>query len=1215
MRRITSFFALLAMLLVSTSAFAQDEPQVLEELDMKTFSISEQVTEIVPNTWYLLYQQRDNGGYLFDPGVGARLLKSKTEAVADEGNPTRTMAKYLVRFIEAESTEENPEYPAYYLQFGTGNWVSYQNDSNEQPGSTDDEDNRQAWNVGQVSEDEPGHFWFNVDYLGRRIDNDSHSGATATIAYWESGPGTATGSNYDWAIYSIEFTETSELEMKYTETLSRYEELLEQYDAFEIGTGHGQYPEEKVLAFQAALDLVGATLDDASYEPTVESLQGMLDLMNTTYQDLVDSQIILTFDPANGYYFVKSGAGDKFWYETTTTEDTEDPETGEIIPGETITTYHQKAMFSDATGAGWKEFVEDEADATFLFRIDKDETTGNYKFESVATGGRIPKIAQSSGFSALDPTLDPVESEIKFYYNSKDSLGNVIFAIRRADQTGDYQFLHQNNHGGGSGKSGNFCGWAQTPGASSWMLISVTDAKAQELLEAYGPIKEHAILVQKYDSIKAVAKAELPIAEDFAVDMNTPLVSDASQFSSEFTEPNEGSIEALLDGDYSSFWHSNWSDGTAPQGTHYLQVTLPDAQSFGIAMAYGRRTGAADDHTTKFSVYGSETGEGSKEEWTYLGELLYPDLVLNQMLVASCQFEGAWQNIRVYSEETKNINTGALKNRGYWHASEIQFYPVSNNPNSQAAKLGKLYTDLKSVLAEQEGLESEDITPEIYNELKTALDAFNAKFVNPADLRAAIAEASSKATYVVEGTDPGYWSDLSGKTALEGMIDTASAYDKSGDYTKEQSDAYTNQLLDATAYLMLSANSVREDKWYFIQFPSEEMYDTYEWDKAGAEEKYNDDEQKTMDALYETVVVLAKHRAGNGSDESASASFVDIIGADEAYQGQLIACDLLEDLADEDLAKFRFVNVGDTAYALQNKATGLYISMVNTVSANTVADLQPTLFKPEAIGAGVNLLKNEDISGAQYSYMHFQHSGSKVVSWNASTLGCNSALLIKEAEDITDLPGNSFMKQTEAGKVYPMCYATSFKVTDGDASLYTVRGINEDLGTYSVVLTPATEAKAGQPVVLVADGEYMDPGKEEPMYDEITMEHGTSFVHDPIATPVIKGSFEPQTAPKGSIVAKGGTFECPNGTTSIAARSAYFVFEGGSVDAEEGDLVVEVGGKGKIVDSIDEVMNKVAANGAIYGVDGRLVGNGNINNVRALGKGTYIVNGVKVLVK
>lgn len=1216
MRRFTSFFALLAMLMVSSSAYAQDEQTLLEELEMKTFSIVEQATEIVPNTWYLLYQSRDNGGYLFDPGVGNRLLKGQMADIADYDNPTSTKGKFLVRFVEAESVEgDAAEYPAYYLQFGTGNWVSLNNSSNNQPGSTDSEDERQAWNVGQISEDEPGHFWFTVDYLGSRIDNDSHSSnGTATVAYWESGPGTATGSNYDWAIYSIEFTETSELEMKYKEVLSRYETLLEQYDAFEIGTDNGQYPEEKVVAFQKVMDEVGATLDDPNYKPTVESLQAMLDKMNTAYQEVVDSQIILSYEPANGYYFVKSGAGDTFWYETVTTEDVEDPETGEMIPGETITTYHQKAMYSNTTKSGWKEFVEDEADATFLFRIDKDEATGFYQFFNAATGGRLPKLAQSTAITKFDPTLDPVESEVKFYYNAKDSADNVIFAIRRADQTGDYEFLHQNGHASGAGKEGNFVGWAQTPGASSWILLPVADAKAAELLAAYAPVKEHEILVQKYDSIKAVALAELPIAEDFDVDMNSPLITDPSQYSSEFTEVSEGSIEALLDGDYSTFWHSNWNDGQVDMGTHYLQAYLLEPQAFGLAMTLGRRD-VANDNPTKFSVFGSETGEGAKEEWTQLGEFQFPDMTMQTMHKASIQYEGSYQYIRIYAEETK-AKSGSLSNRGYWHASEIQFYPINNNPNSQAAKLGELYTNLKSVLAAQDGVAPEDVTPELYNELQSALDAFNAKFVDPSALRSAIASATNKAAYVVEGTDPGCWSDLSGKTALETLIAQADAYDKAGDYTKAQSDTYVEQINAGAESLMASANKVRTDKWYFIQLPSEEMYDEYGWDKSGFEEKYNDNEQKTMDALFERVVTLAKHRPGNGDDEDANHQFIDFIGADEAYQGTLIGCDLLDNLADEDLAKFRFVSVGDSAYALQNKATGLYVSMVGNAGVSTLADLHPTLFCPEPLGLGANLIKNKDISGAEFSSLHFQHDGTKVVSWNSTTLGSNSALLIKEAEDITDLPGNTFVKQTEAGKIYPMCYATSYKITDGDASLYTVRGINDDLGTYSVVLTPTQEAAAGQPVVLVADGEYIAPADgEEPFYDEITMEHGTEFAHDPIATKVIKGGFLIQSAPKGSIIANGGTFEATTGAVNVNARSAYFVYEGGSVDPEDGDLVIEVGGKGKVVDSIDEVMNKIAANGEIYSIDGRLMGKGNINSVRALGKGGYIVNGVKVLVK
>lgn len=58
------------------------------------------------------------------------------------------------------------------------------------------------------------------------------------------------------------------------------------------------------------------------------------------------------------------------------------------------------------------------------------------------------------------------------------------------------------------------------------------------------------------------------------VDTDRPLISNASQITSPFTQSGEGSIEGMLDNDPSSYWHSTWSGGNVPAGTHYFQIQL-----------------------------------------------------------------------------------------------------------------------------------------------------------------------------------------------------------------------------------------------------------------------------------------------------------------------------------------------------------------------------------------------------------------------------------------------------------------------------------------------------------------------------------------------------------------------------------------------------------------------------------------------------------------
>jgi hypothetical protein len=51
-------------------------------------------------------------------------------------------------------------------------------------------------------------------------------------------------------------------------------------------------------------------------------------------------------------------------------------------------------------------------------------------------------------------------------------------------------------------------------------------------------------------------------------------------------------------------------------------------------------------------------------------------------------------------------------------------------------------------------------------------------------------------------------------------------------------------------------------------------------------------------------------------------------------------------------------------------------------------------------------------------------------------------------------------------------------------------------------------------------------------------------------------------------------------------------------------------------DGIAAALSNVSRKGDIYSIDGRLIRRGgNLNDLRSLGKGVYIINGTKVLVK
>ena len=84
--------------------------------------------------------------------------------------------------------------------------------------------------------------------------------------------------------------------------------------------------------------------------------------------------------------------------------------------------------------------------------------------------------------------------------------------------------------------------------------------------------------------------------------------------------------------------------------------------------------------------------------------------------------------------------------------------------------------------------------------------------------------------------------------------------------------------------------------------------------------------------------------------------------------------------------------------------------------------------------------------------------------------------------------------------------------------------------------------------------------------------------------------------------------------TTLGANSAYIVPDQAE-EVEARGFVITIGGTGEVV-SIQDVLGKVAKSGAIYSIDGKMIlEKGNINSINKLGKGTYILNGAKILVK
>ena len=305
------------------------------------------------------------------------------------------------------------------------------------------------------------------------------------------------------------------------------------------------------------------------------------------------------------------------------------------------------------------------------------------------------------------------------------------------------------------------------------------------------------------------------------------------------------------------------------------------------------------------------------------------------------------------------------------------------------------------------------------------------------------------------------------------------------------------------------------------------------------------------------------------------------------------------------MALFRFVAVGDSAYMIQNKATNLFIKAAGTSGATTLS-IHPSLFKVKAIGYGLNVMAAESLTGQAQSYLHAQVLGNTLVTWNVSEPGTRSGFFIEEVSDVdANYKGENFYTPIMWGSINMYCYPTNVKAPEGMYAISNAHGT-------SLTLTPITEAAAGRPFIYIS-GDLTQYDAEATEADAVLLSHGYDLVTSPDTTAIMKGVFANTAIGAGSIIAEGNQFVVSKrSNTSVAANHAY-IKEGTGYELEaEVTFTIDVNAE----DGINAAIANVSRRGELYTIDGRLVmRNANLNSLRNMPKGIYILNGTKVTVK
>ncbi|MBO4801840.1 MAG: discoidin domain-containing protein [Bacteroidaceae bacterium] len=172
----------------------------------------------------------------------------------------------------------------------------------------------------------------------------------------------------------------------------------------------------------------------------------------------------------------------------------------------------------------------------------------------------------------------------------------------------------------------------------------------------------------------------------------TGYIQDAAQFSCNAKEESEGSYEALIDGDYSSFFHSSWS-AAGPDEDHYLQVELTEAVDK-FVLYFKKRSQNNNNRPTIINILGSNDGTNF-EELDAIEEGLPTDAsVLDYS--AAIELDAPYKFIRFSIAATNNGATHAESTHPFFTFSEFYLLPDNEMTNTvmEYTQNVKSYTDI-----------------------------------------------------------------------------------------------------------------------------------------------------------------------------------------------------------------------------------------------------------------------------------------------------------------------------------------------------------------------------------------------------------------------------------------------------------------------------------------------------------------------------------------
>lgn len=760
----------------------------------------------------------------------------------------------------------------------------------------------------------------------------------------------------------------------------------------------------------------------------------------------------------------------------------------------------------------------------------------------------------------------------------------------------------------------------------TFTAVDVDDAKVAQWAAEAQQKALNTQLTEAYDAANVLFNSGYAYGNDFS----TAGALVTKGWYSNAKEASEGTYEALLDNNSTTYFHSYWHETFTPslEKNHYLAAALDKPVTGEIGIKVGKRM-TGNDFPLQFAVYGAAaldtaTVDGvfqDNTEWKHLGnaDIYYSDslgTIAKGVGLATINIEGSYNCLKLAAIKTTFNMSAPNPNRGYFAISELNVWEAADITKTLTPEYAELkqtspevYANLEAQLAAAlKEIEAEKATKAQLEALNAAVEDFNNNLPNPSRVtdayNAAKAFLDAANTNNMIGTELAQYSQESAD-ALQTTLAKYETFDK---IDLVSINAAVNDINAAFNAFKGSVRLPEAGKFYTIKSASTKV--VAEADKQA---------QGYQGAIYNAIVYSTGNNKSNSlSDANSAVRFTFANHSSEVTtDGETSLDAMMSSLSDSISLKddasyvWKAETAQDGKMVLRNLATGMYLTGAN---GKLYQSTEPTPILGEGVKPNVfrfNL--GADAKGVT-QYMNTKGATGTVVPWK-DPADENSYWQFNELAD-DDYTTESFaVKGVKEGQFYACTFPVAV-TPDGNAVLYTVLGVNEAKDKL-ILAEVKDEVPAGTPVILFAD---VLTNNGEGTVGNLTVGcedlASAEFVFEPKVGDGLCGVLcEPvEIAETCGHLANG---KIVTGAYTVPCNGAYLA--NAAITAEKGKASIDLAkGVGDTLTGIDDAKVVVLPSVVnVYGINGQLIKKSvkAANATKNLPAGVYVIGGQKVLVK